>query len=94
MIRHIIFFGLKDPQDLPQVKKDLEILAGIKDVKLLEVRANLKKDQYDNDVDLVVYAEFDDEASLLRYQQDPIYAESIRRVRPLRSVRYSADVGA
>ena len=91
MIRHIIFFGLKDQKDLQQVKKDLEILADIDEAKLLEVRVNLKRDQFDNEVDLVVYAEFEDEASLLRYQQHPIYAESIRRVRPLRNARYSAD---
>jgi quinol monooxygenase YgiN len=42
-------------------------------------------------VDLVVYAEFTDEAALAAYKADPIYAECIALVRPLRELRIAAD---
>ena len=45
-----------------------------------------KVDQIGNDVDVVVYAEFADEAALAAYKAHPTYAEATRRVRPLREV--------
>lgn len=47
-----------------------------------------------NDVDVIVYAEFDDAEALAAYKADPIYAESTRTVRPMRDIRYSADFEA
>ena len=55
---------------------------------------NAKVDQFGNDVDVVVYAEFADEAALAAYKAHPIYAEATRRVRPLRELRYAADFKA
>ncbi len=92
MIRHIVFFGLKDKQSLEQVKQALEKLAEIGEHLVFEVSVNIKKDLFDNSIELVVYAEFADEAHLQRYKDHPIYEQSVRFVRPLRSERYSADV--
>ncbi|TIO45667.1 MAG: Dabb family protein, partial [Mesorhizobium sp.] len=37
---------------------------------------------------------FEDEAALAAYRAHPIYAETTGRVKPLRELRYSADVVA
>jgi hypothetical protein len=42
----------------------------------------------------VVYAEFADDAALAAYKAHPTYAEATRRVRPLREMRFAADVPA
>ncbi|MDR9395623.1 MAG: Dabb family protein, partial [Roseovarius sp.] len=42
-------------------------------------------------VDLVVYAEFADEAALAAYKADPIYEACIARVRPMPELRIAAD---
>jgi len=43
-------------------------------------------------VDVVVYGEFADEAALAAYKAHPTYAEATKRVRPLRELRYAADI--
>jgi hypothetical protein len=59
-----------------------------------EVTLNTKVDLFSNAIDVVVYAEFEDEAALAAYKADPIYADTTSRVKPLRELRYSADVVA
>lgn len=92
MIRHIVFFSAKRPEDVAAVAEGLGMLGGIPHSRLFEVTVNAKVDALGNDVDVVVYAEFEDQAALDAYKRHPIYAESIARVRPLRDMRISADV--
>ncbi len=66
----------------------------IRHASKIEVAANRKLDQLANDVDFVVYAEFADTAALAAFKADPLYEESIRRVRPLRDLRIAADYDA
>ncbi|MDC9824471.1 Dabb family protein [Devosia sp. ZB163] len=94
MIRHIVFFTAKDPADLERIVEGLELLGQIPHSQHFEVTRNTKVDQFGNDVDVVVYAEFADEAALAAYKAHPIYAEATRRVRPLRELRFAADVTA
>jgi len=94
MIRHIVFFSAKDGVDVETVRAGLMILAQIPDAAHLEVGVNAKVDALGNEVDLVVYAEFEDQAALDRFKKHPLYAESIRRVRPLRDLRIAADCTA
>ena len=94
MIRHIVFFTAKDPADLPRIVEGLELLDQVPHSEHFEVVRNSKVDQYGNDVDVIVYAEFADEAALAAYKAHPIYAEATRRVRPLREIRYAADFTA
>lgn len=94
MIRHIVFFTAKDQADLPRIVEGLELLGQIPHSEHFEVVRNSKVDQYGNDVDVIVYAEFADEAALSAYKAHPIYAEATRRVRPLRELRYAADFTA
>ena len=94
MIRHIVFFTAKDPADLPRIVEGLELLGQIPHSEHFEVGRNSQVDQFGNDVDVVVYGEFADEAALAAYKAHPIYAEATRRVRPLREIRYAADFTA
>ena len=94
VIRHIVFFTAKTAADLDDIVEGLELLGRIPHHRHFEVSRNSKIDQLGNDVDVVVYAEFEDEAALLAYKAHPLYAEATRRVRPLREMRYAADVSA
>lgn len=91
MIRHIVFFTARDPADVGRIVEGLSILRDIPHARVLEVARNGRMDQILNAVDVVVYGEFDDEAALAAYKAHPLYAEAIRRVRPLRDLRYAAD---
>ncbi|MBB4212310.1 stress responsive protein [Rhodothalassium salexigens] len=94
MIRHIVFFTAKDRAHLGRIMDDLSRLGTIEPVRHLEVVQNEKRDLWHNEIDVVVYAEFDDLASLDRYKADPLYEEITARVRPLRDLRMSADIRA
>ena len=92
MIRPIVFFSVKRHEDVDAIAEGLRMLGQIPHSSVFEVMKNTKTDILSDEVDVVVYAEFEDEAALAAYKADPIYAECIRRVRPLREMRYSADV--
>lgn len=94
MIRHIVFFTAKDQADLGRIVDGLELLGQIPHSEHFEVGRNSRVDQFGNEVDVIVYAEFADEAALAAYKAHPIYAEATRRVRPLRELRYAADFEA
>jgi quinol monooxygenase YgiN len=92
MIRHIVFFTVRDPARLAQVETDLKALEATPHAHRLLIRRNLKRDALANDVDLVVYGEFADEDALARYKAEPAYAEAVRKVRPHRELRLAADI--
>ncbi len=94
MIRHIVLFTAKRPEDIDAICNGLELLGTIPHSQVFEVTPNSKVDLFDNEVDVVVYAEFEDEAALAAYKAHPTYAEATRRVRPLREIRVAADVAA
>ncbi|MFC0410928.1 Dabb family protein [Roseomonas elaeocarpi] len=91
MIRHVVFFRAARPEDRDEVLAGLSLLKANPHATRLEVVFNGKRDQIANEVDVVVYGEFPDEAALAAYKAHPIYEESIRRVRPLRDLRIAAD---
>ncbi|WP_159953318.1 Dabb family protein [Rhizobium sp. 18065] len=95
MIRHIVFFTVR-PENLDAVRAGLSILTGIPHASRLEIGTNVKTDQFDQGIDLIVYGEFDDAAALAAYKAHPLYQDSIDRVKPLREERFAADyeVGA
>lgn len=94
MIRHIVFFSAKRREDVEAIRARLSRLGAIPHCSRFEVSLNTKVDPLSDEVDVVVYAEFADSAALAAYKSDPIYAEATREVRPLRELRYSADVVA
>jgi quinol monooxygenase YgiN len=95
MIRHIVFFSAADPEDAERIRDGLMMLAQIPHARHFEVGRNLQSDAINGTrVDLVVYAEFEDEAALAAYKAHPVYAECIALVRPLRDLRIAADFKA
>ena len=91
MIRHVVFFSVPDPADRDAVEAGLKLLERNPHALRLEVRRNLKRDLFANDVDFVVYGEFADAAALDAYKAHPTYGESIALVRPKREIRIAAD---
>ncbi|WP_407114583.1 Dabb family protein [Bradyrhizobium sp. LMG 9283] len=91
MIRYLVLFTAKDKAHINRMMDGLLILATIPHARQIEVARNQKSDQLGNEIDVVVYAEFDNEAELAAYKAHELYEESIRRVRPLREVRLAAD---
>lgn len=94
MIRHIVLFTAKDKTDIDQIVDGLLVLTRIPHARRLEVARNRKSDQLGNDIDVVVYGEFNSETDLAAYKAHDLYQESIRRVRPLRELRFAADYNA
>lgn len=94
MIRHIVFFTARERRDIPAIVEGLKLLGTIPFSTHFEVTENSRVDQIGNDIDVVVYAEFENEAALKAYKAHPNYAEATRRVRPLREMRFAADVPA
>ncbi|MBC7133671.1 MAG: Dabb family protein [Roseovarius sp.] len=93
MIRHIVFFSAADPKDVARIRDGLMMLADIPHARHFEVGRNLQSDPITGArVDLVVYAEFEDEAALAAYKAHPTYAACTALVRPMRELRIAADV--
>lgn len=91
MIRHIVFFTANNKAHIDQIIDGLSVLTTIPHARRLEVARNRKTDQLGTDIDIVVYGELDNEAALAAYKEHDLYQESIRRVRPLRELRFAAD---
>lgn len=81
MIRHIVFFTANNEANIDQIIDGLSLLAAIPHSRRLEVARN-RFDQLGNDIDIVLYGEFNNEAELAAYKAHDLYQESIR---PLRS---------
>lgn len=92
MIRHIVFFSARHKEDVEKVRDGLMALADIPHSTHFEVVENTKVDPMSDEIDVVVYAEFENQAALAAYKAHPLYDETTRKVRPLRELRFSADV--
>ncbi len=92
MIRHIVCFSAKRREDVEAIREGLTALGTIPHSTRFEVTLNTKVDPLSNEVDVVVYAEFADEAALAAYKAHPTYAATTAKVRPMRELRVSADV--
>ena len=84
MIRHIVFFSANRHENIEAMRAGLMALGTIPHSSLFEVSLNSKVDPLSDEIDVVVYAEFPDEAALAAYKAHPTYAETTARVRPLR----------
>lgn len=94
MIRHIVFFSLKDASSVDDVVARLSRLGTIPGSTCFRVTPSLKADQFANQIDIVVYGEFPDLATLHAYKRHPTYGSVTAAVRPLRELRFAADVEA
>lgn len=93
MIRHIVFFSAKDKANLDTIEEGLNNLTNIPGATI-EITRNEKADQIGNDIDIVVYGEFEDIEALNAYKAHPLYEKSTSIVRPLRELRFAADIQA
>jgi quinol monooxygenase YgiN len=91
MIRHIVFFSAKSQKDVEAIHAGLAALDQIPHHQRFEVSLNRKTDPTSDTIDVVVYAEFADDAALDAYRADPVYKETVKVVKPLRELRFSAD---
>jgi hypothetical protein len=94
LIRHIVFFSAKRRENIEAMRAGLMALGTIPYSTLFEVALNTRVDPLSDEIDVVVYAEFPDEAALAAYKAHPTYAETTAKVRPMRELRFSADVAA
>ncbi|PIE14726.1 MAG: stress responsive protein [Rhodobacterales bacterium] len=94
MIRHIVFFNVKDSADYDQALAGLSLLKQNPHALRLEVQPNLRRDQLSGEIDLVVYGEFTDTEALAAYKAHPSYQHAIDLVRPIRDMRIAADIEA
>lgn len=94
MIRHIVFFSAKTPQDIDIIATTLAGYSDIPGVKNFEIGKNKKTDMLENDVDIVLHAQFETEADLIAYKNHPTYLAGIDIVRPIREMRIAADYGS
>ncbi|RWO86807.1 Dabb family protein [Mesorhizobium sp.] len=94
MIRHIVFFSARHKEDVEAVRTGLLALSNIPHSRRFEVTLNRKVDPLSDEIDVVVYAEFENDAALAAYKAHPLYAETTSQVKPLRELRYSADIVA
>jgi hypothetical protein len=77
--------------DLNAIHQALAKLKEIPHARYVEVSHNAKKDSLSKEIDVVVYAEFDDYGQLDKYKAHPLYRESTEIVRPLRDMRIAVD---
>lgn len=90
MIRHIVMFSCKDRADVEAVQRGLSVLTQIPNGKV-EIALNEKIDQIANDIDIIVYGEFETVEALRAYKAHPLYQDSIDHVRHLRDIRVAGD---
>ncbi|SMC95552.1 Dabb family protein [Primorskyibacter flagellatus] len=91
MIRHFVFFTAQHDGNIEPIRKGLQILKRIPHAQRLEIALNRKSEPTSREVDVVVYGEFADDDALTAYKAHEFYAESVRRVKPLREMRWAAD---
>ncbi|MGJ8624868.1 MAG: Dabb family protein [Yoonia sp.] len=90
-IRHVVFFSAKDKADLERIIEGLSMLKTIPHSTTFEVTQNKGVDALSSEIDVIVYAEFADDAALKAYKSHQTYQDSIAAVRPLREIRIAAD---
>ena len=90
-IRHVVFFSAKNKEDISRIRDGLNMLRDIPHSQTFEVSENKNVDALSGEVDVVVYAEFKDDAALQAYKAHQLYQDSIAVVRPLRELRIAAD---
>ena len=90
-IRHVVLFSAKDKADVTRIVDGLSMLADIPHASVFEVVQNSRVDALSGEIDVVVNAEFVDDAALHAYKSHQIYQDAIAVVRPMREMRIAAD---
>ena len=91
MIRHVVLFSAKRPEDVDTIVDTLSGYADIPAVETLSVRRNLRLDASSGEIDLMLEATFATLDDLDAYKRHPIYQRGTATVRPLRELRFVVD---
>ncbi len=91
MIRHIVFFSVKQSKDIARVMETLDTYRDIPGVQQLEVALNEKRDALSSEIDVILHGVFNSREDLERYKAHDIYRAGIKIVRPLRDKRIVVD---
>ncbi len=90
MLRHIVLFTLKDPQDAPQVKALLDsckdLVPGIR-----EFDVGIRTEGLEATADVVLVSTFEDAAALAAYQPHPHHQHVVAQIRQMASGRQVLD---
>jgi hypothetical protein len=92
MIKHIVMWRLKNKSDAARIKQELESMRGkIPGLLALEVGLNFADG---TPVDVALYSEFKDRASLETYANHPVHVPVKQFVSALVAERWVADYDA
>ena len=90
MLRHIVMFTLKRPEDAPKVKALLDsckaLVPGIH-----EFDVGIKTDGLDANCDVVLVSTFANADALDAYQPHPHHQEVVKQIREIASARHVLD---
>ena len=90
MIRHIVIFTLKRPDDAPKVKA---LLDSCKDLVpgMHEFDVGIKTEGLDANCDVVLISTFEDAAALAAYQPHPHHQGVVAQIREMAASRHVLD---
>lgn len=99
MIKHYIFWELLEEsqgrnreENALFIKENLESMIGkIPRIRKLEVGLNEKVDPHSQNVDLMLFVEFESYEDLDAYLIHPVHQDVVRKIGPLRKERWAVD---
>lgn len=90
MLRHIVLFTLKRPEDAPKVKALLDSCKGLVP-GMHEFDVGIKTEGLEANVDVVLVSTFTDAAALAAYQPHPHHQGVVAQIREMASGRHVID---
>ncbi len=90
MIRHIVIFTLKRPEDAPKVKALLDSCKGLVP-GMHEFDVGIKTEGLEANCDVVLISTFEDAAALAAYQPHPHHQGVVAQIREMAASRYVLD---
>ena len=90
MIRHIVIFTLKRPEDAPKVKALLDSCKGLVP-GMHEFDVGIKTEGLEANADVVLISTFEDAAALAAYQPHPHHQGVVAQIREMAASRHVLD---
>ncbi|MBC7699689.1 Dabb family protein [Aquabacterium sp.] len=90
MIRHIVIFTLKRPEDAPKVKALLDSCQGLVP-GMHEFDVGIKTEGLEANADVVLISTFEDAAALAAYQPHPHHEGVVAQIREMAASRHVLD---
>ncbi|MDI1260625.1 Dabb family protein [Aquabacterium sp.] len=90
MIRHIVIFTLKGPEDAPKVQALLDSCKGLVP-GMHEFDVGIKTEGLEANADVVLISTFEDAAALAAYQPHPHHQGVVAQIREMAASRHVLD---